>query len=100
MVSVFTTWRPSRSGLVCHVPACGVVRLFPCLSPAASVSNPPARGFGRRSAAPERIQVGQHIIHLATPMIPSWIAVASSVGMAVGPPLVYVDQGVSIVRKK
>jgi len=34
------------------------------------------------------------------PAIPSWIAVASSVGMAVGPPLVYADQGASIVRKK
>ncbi|KAI9461450.1 hypothetical protein HD554DRAFT_2129749 [Boletus coccyginus] len=33
-------------------------------------------------------------------MIPSWIAAISSIGMAVGPPLVYVDQGVSIVRKK
>ncbi|KIM68077.1 hypothetical protein SCLCIDRAFT_1209461 [Scleroderma citrinum Foug A] len=33
-------------------------------------------------------------------MLPSWISVASSVGMAIGPPLVYADQAVSIVRKK
>ncbi|KAN0088575.1 hypothetical protein V8E55_005632 [Tylopilus felleus] len=33
-------------------------------------------------------------------MIPSWIAALSSVGMAIGPPLVYVDQGLSIVRKR
>jgi len=30
----------------------------------------------------------------------SWISTAAAVGMAVGPPLVYVDQAVSIVRKK
>ncbi|KAL4063211.1 hypothetical protein J3A83DRAFT_4298274 [Scleroderma citrinum] len=33
-------------------------------------------------------------------MLPSWISVASSIGMAIGPPLVYADQAVSIVRKK
>ncbi|EGO22214.1 hypothetical protein SERLADRAFT_409799 [Serpula lacrymans var. lacrymans S7.9] len=33
-------------------------------------------------------------------MIPSWLSTLASVGMAVGPPLVYVDQGISIVRKK
>ncbi|OAX41369.1 hypothetical protein K503DRAFT_506415 [Rhizopogon vinicolor AM-OR11-026] len=30
----------------------------------------------------------------------SWIPTVAAVGMAVGPPLVYVDQAVSIVRKK
>lgn len=33
-------------------------------------------------------------------MLPSWISVASSIGMAIGPPLVYADQAVSIVKKK
>jgi len=32
--------------------------------------------------------------------IPSWLSTAASVGMAVGPPLVYADQSVSMVRKK
>ena len=35
-----------------------------------------------------------------TSMVASWLSVASSIGMAVGPPLVYADQTVSIVRKK
>ena len=30
----------------------------------------------------------------------TWLSVAASVGMAVGPPLVYADQAVSIIRKK
>ncbi|KAA1468747.1 hypothetical protein DENSPDRAFT_538560 [Dentipellis sp. KUC8613] len=30
----------------------------------------------------------------------SWISILSSIGMAVGPPLVYADQAVSIIRKK
>ncbi|RDB20881.1 PQ-loop repeat-containing protein 1 [Hypsizygus marmoreus] len=30
----------------------------------------------------------------------SWISTAASIGMAVGPPLVYADQAVSIVRKR
>jgi len=30
----------------------------------------------------------------------SWLSVAASVGMAVGPPLVYADQAISIIRKK
>ncbi|KAF9457188.1 hypothetical protein BDZ94DRAFT_1273841 [Collybia nuda] len=30
----------------------------------------------------------------------SWISIAASVGMAVGPPLVYADQALSIIRKK
>lgn len=33
-------------------------------------------------------------------MLPSWLSSLASVGMAVGPPLVYADQGFSIVRKK
>ncbi|KAJ3555515.1 hypothetical protein NM688_g2534 [Phlebia brevispora] len=33
-------------------------------------------------------------------MIPSWLSTIASVGMAVGPPLVYADQAYSIVRKK
>ena len=33
-------------------------------------------------------------------MLPQWLSIISSVGMAVGPPLVYADQTVSIVRKK
>jgi hypothetical protein len=33
-------------------------------------------------------------------MVASWISVAASIGMAVGPPFVYADQAVSIVRKK
>lgn len=30
----------------------------------------------------------------------SWVSTSAAVGMAIGPPLVYVDQAVSIVRKK
>lgn len=33
-------------------------------------------------------------------MLPSWLSTLASIGMAVGPPLVYADQTVSIVRKK
>jgi len=33
-------------------------------------------------------------------MVASWVSTAASVGMAVGPPLVYADQAFSIVRKK
>ncbi|KAF5336087.1 hypothetical protein D9611_006234 [Ephemerocybe angulata] len=33
-------------------------------------------------------------------MSPSWLSTAASIGMAVGPPLVYADQAISIVRKK
>ncbi|KAI5123545.1 hypothetical protein M0805_006704 [Coniferiporia weirii] len=33
-------------------------------------------------------------------MVAAWLSTAASVGMAVGPPLVYADQTVSIVRKK
>ena len=33
-------------------------------------------------------------------MIPSWLSMIASIGMAVGPPLVYADQAYSIVRKK
>ncbi|KAI0044508.1 hypothetical protein FA95DRAFT_1522716 [Auriscalpium vulgare] len=33
-------------------------------------------------------------------MIPSWLSTIASIGMAVGPPVVYLDQAVSIVRKK
>ncbi|KAH8093732.1 hypothetical protein BXZ70DRAFT_948955 [Cristinia sonorae] len=33
-------------------------------------------------------------------MIPSWLSTLASVGMAVGPPLVYADQAFSIVKKK
>jgi len=33
-------------------------------------------------------------------MLPTWISQLASVGMAVAPPLVYVDQAVSIVRKR
>jgi len=33
-------------------------------------------------------------------MIPSWLSTVASVGMAVGPPLVYADQAVSIIRRK
>ncbi|KAH8116429.1 hypothetical protein DFH11DRAFT_1580555 [Phellopilus nigrolimitatus] len=32
--------------------------------------------------------------------MPAWLSTAASVGMAVGPPLVYADQTISIVRKK
>jgi solute carrier family 66, member 2 len=35
-----------------------------------------------------------------TMTFPSWLSTAASVGMAVGPPLVYADQSVSMVRKK
>lgn len=31
---------------------------------------------------------------------PAWISTVASVGMAVGPPLVYADQAFSMVRKK
>ncbi|EMD38869.1 hypothetical protein CERSUDRAFT_92906 [Gelatoporia subvermispora B] len=33
-------------------------------------------------------------------MFPAWLSILASVGMAVGPPLVYADQAYSIVRKK
>ncbi|OCH91027.1 hypothetical protein OBBRIDRAFT_556842 [Obba rivulosa] len=33
-------------------------------------------------------------------MIPSWVSTLASIGMAVGPPLVYADQAYSIVRRK
>ncbi|KAF8801272.1 hypothetical protein BYT27DRAFT_7115291 [Phlegmacium glaucopus] len=33
-------------------------------------------------------------------MLPSWLSTIASIGMAVGPPLVYADQAFSIVRKK
>jgi len=33
-------------------------------------------------------------------MIPAWVSTLASIGMAVGPPLVYADQAFSIVRKK
>lgn len=33
-------------------------------------------------------------------MLPSWISTLASIGMAVGPPLVYADQSISMVRKK
>ncbi|KAL5536924.1 hypothetical protein ACEPAF_747 [Sanghuangporus sanghuang] len=33
-------------------------------------------------------------------MLPEWLRVVSAIGMAVGPPLVYADQTISIVRKK
>lgn len=33
-------------------------------------------------------------------MAPPWLSTLASIGMAVGPPLVYVDQTVSIIKKK
>lgn len=33
-------------------------------------------------------------------MVASWLSIVASVGMAVGPPCVYADQAISIVRKK
>ena len=33
-------------------------------------------------------------------MAPPWVSVLASIGMAVGPPLVYVDQTTSIIKKK
>ncbi|KAH7927861.1 hypothetical protein BV22DRAFT_1060141 [Leucogyrophana mollusca] len=33
-------------------------------------------------------------------MFPAWLSTVSSIGMAVGPPLVYADQAASIIRKK
>jgi len=33
-------------------------------------------------------------------MLPSWLSTLASVGMAIGPPLTYVDQAVSIFRKR
>jgi hypothetical protein len=33
-------------------------------------------------------------------MAPPWISTLASVGMAIGPPLVYVDQTMSIIKKK
>ncbi|EAU90124.2 hypothetical protein CC1G_05662 [Coprinopsis cinerea okayama7 len=33
-------------------------------------------------------------------MAPGWVSTLASIGMAVGPPLVYADQAVSIIRKK
>ena len=48
----------------------------------------------------QHFQVGQHTFDLVMLAIPSWLAIVFSVGMAIGPPLVYADQGVSIFRKK
>jgi len=33
-------------------------------------------------------------------MVPTWVSTVASIGMAVAPPLVYVDQATSIVKKK
>ncbi|KAF9478284.1 hypothetical protein BDN70DRAFT_836365, partial [Pholiota conissans] len=33
-------------------------------------------------------------------MVPTWLSNIASIGMAVGPPLVYADQAISIVKKK
>lgn len=33
-------------------------------------------------------------------MVPPWLSTLASIGMAVGPPLVYADQTVSMFRKK
>lgn len=33
-------------------------------------------------------------------MVATWISNVASIGMAVGPPLVYADQAASIIRKK
>lgn len=33
-------------------------------------------------------------------MVAGWVSVLASVGMAVGPPLVYADQTFSIIKKK
>jgi len=33
-------------------------------------------------------------------MVPSWLSICASIGMAVGPPLVYADQAYSLVKKK
>ena len=33
-------------------------------------------------------------------MLPAWFSTVASVGMAIGPPLVYADQAVSIIRRK
>jgi solute carrier family 66, member 2 len=33
-------------------------------------------------------------------MVSLWLSTLASVGMAVGPPLVYLDQTVSIIKKK
>jgi hypothetical protein len=35
-----------------------------------------------------------------TIMVPGWVSTLASIGMAVGPPLVYSDQATSIVKKK
>jgi len=33
-------------------------------------------------------------------MLPTWLSTLAGVGMAVGPPLVYADQAISIIKKK
>lgn len=33
-------------------------------------------------------------------MLPTWLSTIASIGMAVGPPLVYADQAYSIIKKK
>jgi solute carrier family 66, member 2 len=33
-------------------------------------------------------------------MAPPWLSSLASIGMAIGPPLVYLDQTVSIIKKK
>ncbi|KAF8159759.1 hypothetical protein B0H34DRAFT_674064 [Crassisporium funariophilum] len=41
-----------------------------------------------------------HYQNIILVMVASWVSTAASIGMAVGPPLVYADQAISIVRKK
>jgi hypothetical protein len=35
-----------------------------------------------------------------TVMVPDWVSTLASIGMAVGPPLVYADQAASIIKNK
>lgn len=40
------------------------------------------------------------LLRILIMVAPAWISTVASVGMAVGPPLVYADQAFSMVRKK
>jgi hypothetical protein len=42
----------------------------------------------------------RNVSYVSQSLIMSWVSTAASVGMAVGPPLVYADQAASIIRKK
>jgi hypothetical protein len=61
--------------------------------------------ISERSGAADRVRQSESQLpdnHLlaVTRMAPPWLSTLASIGMAVGPPLVYVDQTTSIIKKK